>query len=65
MPVVDLIARVKNSASKRTKKERASLLIDAHIIDRKTGAYDARFFSKLTVESSVCKALGKKAKTLS
>ena len=56
MPVVDLIARVKSSAKNRTKSERRSLLISAHILDEKTGSYDARFFSKSTVESSVSKS---------
>ena len=56
MPVVDLIARVKSSAKTRTKSERRSLLISAHILDEKTGSYDARFFSKSTVESSVAKS---------
>lgn len=65
MPVVDLMARVKSSAKNRTSSERRSLLISAHILDEKTGSYDARFFSKSTVKSSVSKSPRKTSKIAS
>lgn len=65
MPVVDLIARVKNSAKNRTKSERRRLLVSAHILDEKTGSYDANFFSKSTVESSISKPSRKTSKIAS
>jgi hypothetical protein len=51
MSIVELMERAKISASKRTKKERKRLLIEAKIIT-KNGTYNSLYFSKETVEES-------------
>jgi hypothetical protein len=51
MSMVELMNKVKESASKRTDEEWNRLLIEARILD-KDGNYDARYFSKETVERS-------------
>ncbi len=51
MSIVELMNRAKESASKRTDEERNRLLIEARILDE-DGNYDARYFSKETVEKS-------------
>lgn len=51
MSIVELMKRAKKSASKRSRQDRKTLLIDAHILDT-NGNYDSAYFSKSTVQRS-------------
>ena len=51
MSIDELIAKVTASEKNRTNKQRHELLIKAHVLD-KNGHYDAKYFSKKTVEKS-------------
>jgi len=51
MSIVELMQKAKKSASERTRQDRKTLLIDAHILDT-NGNYDSAYFSKSTVQRS-------------
>jgi hypothetical protein len=51
MSIVELMQKAKKSASERTRQDRKTLLIDAHILDT-NGNYDSVYFSKSTVQRS-------------
>lgn len=51
MDTNELLIRLKEQASQRTKEERFQLLVDAKILT-KNGHYNSRFFTKETVEKS-------------
>lgn len=51
MSIVELTAKVKASAQRRSPEERFELLKDAHILTT-DGTYDRRFFSQETVAKS-------------